>query len=589
MAFVTRWLQRPPSVLLAAAAVIALLVGLAILQRSLAYLQVVSWAAKAPYDVPTSLMTEVTPETTSHASSADGPSAIPVNAAVAGPVRVRLAANLPSDVMEALFAEAEVAGAPYRLVEGQEADLQIDMQKEPDGVLFAFRVYVPVARFATLRQGVTTEELKAIWSGQAATPLLVDEDAWASLRWLWGEPAAGAPVVSVRADALADRLWAEPEALGIVPFHRLEPRLKALALDGHLATDNALVLAEDGAPADYPLTIRIFAHGPAEAIERMRAALAERVVLADRDASRLTVLIMTGVTALTRATAAKMEAYNDYAYPAHKIASVLAAADITHVSNEIPFVAGCPVNPDPDNLIFCSKPEYVATLKEIGTDIVGLTGNHMNDYGHEAMLASLDYYREQGIRTYAAGRNAAEAVKPLLVEDHGNRLAFLGANQFGPSSNWAGEDTPGSARYDFATMAEQIKAARQDEGADLVLVELQWEESYEALPLPSQLEAFSALSDAGADIVTGVQSHVPQALAFRHGRLILYGLGNLFFDQMFALQTRQGLIARHVIHRGRHLSTDLLLTVIEDFAQPRWATEPERQEVLTRVFRASGW
>jgi poly-gamma-glutamate synthesis protein (capsule biosynthesis protein) len=207
--------------------------------------------------------------------------------------------------MEALFAEAEVAGAPYRLVEGQEADLQIDMQKEPDGVLFAFRVYVPVARFATLRQGVTTEELKAIWSGQAATPLLVDEDAWASLRWLWGEPAAGAPVVSVRADALADRLWAEPEALGIVPFHRLEPRLKALALDGHLATDNALVLAEDGAPADYPLTIRIFAHGPAEAIERMRAALAERVVLADRDASRLTVLIMTGVTALTRATAAK--------------------------------------------------------------------------------------------------------------------------------------------------------------------------------------------------------------------------------------------------------------------------------------------
>ena len=95
--------------------------------------------------------------------------------------------------------------------------------------------------------------------------------------------------------------------------------------------------------------------------------------------------------------------------------------------------------------------------------------------------------------------------------------------------------------------------------------------------------------DAGADIVTGVQSHVPQAVEFGEGGLILYGLGNLFFDQMWSLPTRQGLIARHTVYDGRHLSTQLLTTILEDFAQPRWTTDSERELLLRPVFTASGW
>ena len=130
---------------------------------------------------------------------------------------------------------------------------------------------------------------------------------------------------------------------------------------------------------------------------------------------------------------------------------------------------------------------------------------------------------------------------------------------------------------------------RQTLDVDLVLVELQWEESYDTLPIQSQIDGFRALSDAGADIVTGVQSHVPQAVEFRNGREILYGLGNLFFDQMWSQATREGLIPRQTIYDGRHLSTKLLTTVLEDFAQPRWASEAEREAILQRVNTASGW
>jgi hypothetical protein len=86
-----------------------------------------------------------------------------------------------------------------------------------------------------------------------------------------------------------------------------------------------------------------------------------------------------------------------------------------------------------------------------------------------------------------------------------------------------------------------------------------------------------------------VQAHRPQAVAFTDHGILLFGLGNLFFDQMNWPETRQGLIARHTIYDGRHISTELLVTMLEDWAQPRWATPEERREVLTAIFAASGW
>jgi poly-gamma-glutamate capsule biosynthesis protein CapA/YwtB (metallophosphatase superfamily) len=98
------------------------------------------------------------------------------------------------------------------------------------------------------------------------------------------------------------------------------------------------------------------------------------------------------------------------------------------------------------------------------------------------------------------------------------------------------------------------------------------------------------LRAAGADIVTGVQSHVPQAWEpYASGDdggagIIVYGLGNLFFDQMWSWETRTGLIARHTIYDGRLINSEVLTTVLEDYAQPRWAGADERAGILTSIF-----
>jgi poly-gamma-glutamate synthesis protein (capsule biosynthesis protein) len=78
-------------------------------------------------------------------------------------------------------------------------------------------------------------------------------------------------------------------------------------------------------------------------------------------------------------------------------------------------------------------------------------------------------------------------------------------------------------------------------------------------------------------------------MEFYQGRFIHYGLGNLFFDQMQALELRQEMIDRHVFYAGRHVSTELLTALLEDFAQPRPMTSDEREAFLRKIFTASGW
>jgi len=90
-------------------------------------------------------------------------------------------------------------------------------------------------------------------------------------------------------------------------------------------------------------------------------------------------------------------------------------------------------------------------------------------------------------------------------------------------------------------------------------------------------------------IVSGSQAHRPQGFEFFRGGLIHYGLGNLFFDQMWSEPTRQELIDRHVFYDGRYISTEILTAYLEDYAQPRPMTADERAELLSEIFSASRW
>jgi poly-gamma-glutamate capsule biosynthesis protein CapA/YwtB (metallophosphatase superfamily) len=288
---------------------------------------------------------------------------------------------------------------------------------------------------------------------------------------------------------------------------------------------------------------------------------------------------------LTRHVALEMEARRDPGWPARRLASLLSAADLTHISNEVSFMAGC--QPQAEMPAFCTPPEYLETLRLAGADLVELTGNHNLDFGPVQALHSLDLYAKAGMHTFGGGRNAAEARRPLLVVHNGNRLAFLGYNTFGPAYAWATEEGPGAARFSPEALQADLAQARSQ--ADLVFVNLQYTETYSAIPLAAQVADFRAVVDAGADVVTGSQAHQPQAMEFYNGKPIFYGLGNLFFDQTWSDATRQSLIVRHFIYDGRLMAIELIPTLTDDNYQARIAEGDKGRAILETVFAASGW
>jgi hypothetical protein len=486
----------------------------------------------------------------------------------------------------AITGQQWAARQPDTLTYGQaaDADLTVGWRKKLGSRPLAEIVLVPVVAFSSRRDDLSSGDLRRAWSdppraGEQGQPLFLSAETAAMMTALLGARGDRANVSIMPAVELADRLWSEPGALAIVPFDRLEPRLKALAVDGRSALDRDLDVDR------YPLLVRLWADGPDDLVPSLIAEFQARELDTNRHLDRLSVLMMTGVTALTRGVALEIESRGDYGWPARRLSDLLAAADLTHISNEVSFSPDCV--PQAEMRVFCAKPEYLASLQLLGADLVELTGNHNLDPGPGYALYSLDMYARAGMHTFGGGRNAAEAGQPLLITHHGNRLAFVGYNQFGPDYAWATEDQPGAAR--FAPEIVRTELAQLRPQVDLIFVNIQHTESYATTPLPEQVADFQATIQAGADVVTGSQAHQPQTIEFYRSGLIFYGLGNLIFDQTWSEPTRQGLVVRHVIYDGRLIASQLLPTVIGEDCQPRLAEGQETEAILGTLFAASGW
>ncbi len=489
-----------------------------------------------------------------------------------------LSPELPYPLQVPLTALTSIGNRPVEIVQQKDtADVRAEPRSE---VPLTNWIYAVVAPFPTLMDGMTWEQLNDLWRGKHPDlqTIYLPEEEILTIEVLFNGPPSE-NVVILESDELLARAWSDPSGIAIIPFESLEPRWKVLEIDGYSP------IRKDFDPEGYPLSADFGFSGKPNDIADLMEAL--EWPQSNRDSEKLTVLVMTGVTALTRATAWTME-QKGITYPAEKIGSWLLEADLTHISNEVSFYDLCPApTPVREGLIFCSDPDYIELLQAIDVDVIELTGNHLEDYGEEPFLTTLEMYREEDWGIFGGGKNLEEAIRPFLIEHNGNKLAFLGCNSVGPYSVLAKEDSAGAAPCDDEGLYPQLQNLRSE--GYLPIFTFQWNEYYQAKPSTKQVEDFQAAIDAGAVIVSGSQAHQPQAMEFYGDGFIHYGLGNLFFDQMWSIEVRQEFIDRHIFYDGRHISTELLTAFLEDFAQPRPMTEEERRYFLGEIFKASGW
>ncbi len=512
------------------------------------------------------------------------PSATPITTPTAPPPSPSL--FIPSYLPESFSAGIHLP--PDFTIAGQPDGASLSIQTAANSPLSTW-VYALVAPFPTIQDELPAADLAALWKSGASGPdtpgqLLVDASTQAIFQALWGP--ASSRVVVLPASQLLTQAWQTPTDWALLPFDQLDPRWKVIAVDGQNP------LHKDFDPAQYPLRVGFSLSGDPDLAAQIGADYGPQsanplLPPTNRRADRLTTVVVTGVTALVRGTAAYMEQFG-MDYPARDILPWLRDADILHISNEIAFAQNCPSPNNWQGLAFCSQERYIQLLDDIGTDVIDLAGDHFADWGPEAMLFTLNLYRERGWQVYGGGETSERAMQPALFEHNGNKIAFLGCNYKNPAYATATLQSPGAIHCDPAWLEPEIRQVKAD--GYLPIVTFQHEEYYEYIARPDLETDFRAAAEAGAVIVSGSQAHLPQALEFRGQSLLHYGLGNLFFDQVFSQEaTNKAFIDRHVFYDGRYIGTELLTIIFVDYARSRPMTAVERRDLLQTIFSASRW
>jgi len=265
---------------------------------------------------------------------------------------------------------------------------------------------------------------------------------------------------------------------------------------------------------------------------------------------------------LSRTPGKRAEQYG-YRYLFEGMRELVSSADVAFANLETPASwLGQPYPGKPENVTFRADPATLFGLSWAGFDVLSLANNHINDYGPRALTETLDYLDLLGLGRVGAGRDLAEARRPVIVERDGVRLAFLayaepawsvvearGAMEarvltrvetrlHGAPPPPASPRDPDDARSSMvgvapaviADMVADVRRALATLDPDYLFVSVHWGDEHQNLPRAFQKAFGRAAVDAGATAVFGHHPHVLQSVERYGDGLIAYSLGNFVFD-----------------------------------------------------------
>ncbi len=154
-----------------------------------------------------------------------------------------------------------------------------------------------------------------------------------------------------------------------------------------------------------------------------------------------------------------------------------------------------------------------------------LANNHMMDYGGEGLRRTLAALGDAGMAGCGAGMSLEEARRPMVLQDGAVRVAVLSVceAQYG----LADRRRCGVAELGPWMYEEIAKLKRR---GDKVVVSVHQAVEMSAWPSPRVQELYRSWIEAGATVVHGHHTHVPQGVETYRGGVIMYGLGNFFVD-----------------------------------------------------------
>lgn len=230
---------------------------------------------------------------------------------------------------------------------------------------------------------------------------------------------------------------------------------------------------------------------------------------------------------------------SDFAWPWGAAVRVLdAVAPDVRVINLETSVTRSDAAAVPKPVLYRMSPANIGCLSVARPDACALANNHVLDFGDTGLAETLQVLAGAGIPTVGAGRDAAEAARPVTVPVRGGRRVIVfsvGTTSSGIPAGWAATaDRPGVdllPDLSGATADRLVERVRRTKRpGDIAIISIHWGSNW-GYQVPSEHVDFAhRLVDGGVDILHGHSSHHPRPVEVYRGKLILYGCGDFIDD-----------------------------------------------------------
>lgn len=205
---------------------------------------------------------------------------------------------------------------------------------------------------------------------------------------------------------------------------------------------------------------------------------------------------------------------------------VTGESDYAIVNLECPVVEGnaVPIEKEGPNLK-CSK-KAIDALKWAGFNCFTLANNHFFDYGENGVHCTLQQSKSMNVDTVGGGMNLEESGRILYKDIAGQKLAIINCCEH----EFSIADTEKAGSNPLNPIKQYYSILEAKSKADFVLVIVHGGNELFQLPTPRMIEVYRFFVDAGADAVVNHHQHCFSGYESYNGKPIIYGLGNLCFD-----------------------------------------------------------
>ncbi|WFB34539.1 CapA family protein [Kiritimatiellota bacterium B12222] len=177
----------------------------------------------------------------------------------------------------------------------------------------------------------------------------------------------------------------------------------------------------------------------------------------------------------------------------------------------------------------CLKAPYQTAkiIKNLGVTLVGLSNNHVFDYGKKGAEDTIKALDDSQIEHTGFGMNYEDSRKNFVMKNRNEKVAVLAVCEH--EYSYALADRMGSRPFDPYDTLDDIREAKRN--AEKVVVIYHGGKEYSPYPSPRLHKQCHAMATAGADVILCQHSHcIGGYEKYKHSH-ILYGQGNFLFTR----------------------------------------------------------